>query len=63
MIGRILLSGWILIGASFLMLTILPRLGTRVAFLIELRPILVLFTLISFIYGAVQLYRRGIKRL
>jgi len=62
--GRMLIAGWTFIFLSVLFFNIFPRLVSRIApaILESIRPILLIFILITAVYGVVWLYRQGMKR-
>jgi hypothetical protein len=62
MLRRILIAGWVSIFGSMVLLAIFPRLALLIPHPELIRLFLVLFVLISFVYGIVTLYRLGMKR-
>jgi len=64
MFRRILIAGWVLIFAGVLFFNIFPTLLIKIprSELELIRPCLLVFILISIVYGIVWLYRQGMKR-
>jgi hypothetical protein len=60
--GRILIAGWAFIFGTIVLLALFPKMAARISHPSAIRPFLILFVLVSFVYGVVWLYRQGMKR-
>ena len=59
MFGRILVAGWVFIFGSIALLALFPKTATWIPHPSAIRPFLILFVLVSLVYGVVWLYRTG----
>jgi hypothetical protein len=61
-LGRILIAGWAFVFGAIVLLALFPKIVTRIPHPNAIRPFLILFVLVSIVYGVVWLYRQGMKR-
>lgn len=62
MFRRILIAGWVFIIGSIALLGLFPKLAIWIPHSAAIRPILILFVLVSLGYGLARLYGQGMKR-
>lgn len=62
MFRRILITVWLSVFGSIVLLALFPRLAARIPYPVAIRPFLLLLVLASAVYGTFLLYRQGMKR-
>jgi hypothetical protein len=62
MFRRILVAAWVFIFGSVALLALFPKLVMWIPHPAAIRPFLILFVLVSLVYGVVWLYHQGMKR-
>lgn len=61
-LGRILIAGWALVFGATVLLVLFPKMVTWIPHPGAIRPFLILFVLVSAVYGVAWLYRQGMNR-
>lgn len=62
MFRRLLITVWLSVFGSIVLLALFPRLAARIPYPVAIRPFLLLLVVVSVVYGTVLLYRQGMKR-